>query len=145
MKTHISLSTSELVQSVAFYRTLLGAEPTKRRADYALFVTEAPALELALDRKTRAHVDDSTHYGIAVETADEVDSAIARLRLAGIAVSVERDATCCYAKQTKVWASDPDGRRWEVYAVLEETEARDDGSVTCCSDDDPKAADCCAA
>jgi len=38
---------------------------------------------------------------------------------------VEREETCCYANQTKVWASDPEGRRWETYFVHEDTEERD--------------------
>src|SRR6266567_1603143 len=28
---------------------------------------------------------------------------------------------CCYAVQDKVWVSDPDGARWEVYTVLEDS------------------------
>jgi hypothetical protein len=31
---------------------------------------------------------------------------------------------------TKVWASDPDGRRWEIYIVLADTEERDE---MCCT------------
>ena len=34
-----------------------------------------------------------------------------------------RDTTCCYARQDKVWVSDPAGHRWEVYTVLEDVEA----------------------
>ena len=144
MKTHINLATSDLERSVAFYRTLLDAEPAKSFPDYALFITENPGLELALDRSARARGEESAHYGVAVDTVDAVDAAIARLQRAGLDVDVEREETCCYAKQTKVWAADPDGRRWEVYAVLEDTEARDGGDVTCCSDEDPNAEECCA-
>ena len=46
MKTHLHLSTRDLDESVAFYRTLLGSEPRKSYGDYALFVTEDPGLEL---------------------------------------------------------------------------------------------------
>jgi hypothetical protein len=34
--------------------------------------------------------------------------------------------------QTKVWASDPEGRRWETYFVIEDVEARDDAAPACC-------------
>lgn len=41
---------------------------------------------------------------------------------AGLALDIEIEETCCYAKQSKARATDPDGRRWEVYTVLEETQ-----------------------
>ena len=144
MKTHINFATRDLDKSVAFYRTLLDAEPAKSFADYALFITEHPGLELALDRSARARAGESAHYGVAVDSVEAVDAAIARLQSAGLDVDVEREETCCYAKQTKVWAADPDGRRWEIYAVLEDTETRDGDDVTCCSDEDPNAEACCA-
>jgi len=144
MKTHINFGTHDLEKSVAFYRTLLAAEPLKSFGDYALFVTENPGLELALDRSPRASAPDTAHYGVAVESVEAVDEAISRLEGAGFPVDIEREETCCYAKQTKVWAADPDGRRWEVYAVLEDTETRDGGETTCCSDTDPNADECCA-
>jgi catechol 2,3-dioxygenase-like lactoylglutathione lyase family enzyme len=49
MKMHLNLATRDLDASVVFYRTLLLAEPTKHYADYALFLTDKPGLELALD------------------------------------------------------------------------------------------------
>lgn len=144
MKTHINFAAHDLAKSVAFYRTLLDAAPVKSLDDYALFVTETPGLELALDRGAALRSVESAHFGIAVDSVAAVDAAIARLESAGIETAVERDETCCYAKQTKVWAADPDGRRWEIYAVLEETETRDGGGSTCCSDADPDADECCA-
>lgn len=130
MKTHLNLRTSDLDRSVSFYRTLLDAMPAKHLADYALFITQNPGLELALDYDTSVRVDDAQHFGVVVDSTQEVDAAIARLQSAGIQTDVEREETCCYAKQTKVWAADPDGRRWEVYTVHEETQERDESS--CC-------------
>jgi catechol 2,3-dioxygenase-like lactoylglutathione lyase family enzyme len=143
MKTHLNLRTADLEASVAYYKVLLNAEPAKRLDDYALFLTDDPGLELALDRGSAMHLAESAHYGIVVESASAVDSAIARLRDAGVPVKVERDETCCYAKQTKVWSSDPDGRRWEVYTVLEETVERDDAQTTCCEEAEGTDAACC--
>lgn len=121
MKMHMNLRTSDLDKSIAFYRTLLDAQPAKHFDDYALFVTEDPGLELALDLDAGASVFDSDHFGVALDSVQAVDDAIARLTAAQLPVSVEREETCCYAVQTKVWTADPDGRRWEVYTVLEET------------------------
>ena len=132
MKMHLNLATRDLDRSVAFYSTLLGAQPAKKLAGYALFVTEQPALELALDLDAGTQAGHGQHFGIVVDSTDAVDAQIARLQGAGHAVDVERDETCCYAVQTKVWASDPEGRRWETYVVHEESEARDDADTTCC-------------
>jgi catechol 2,3-dioxygenase-like lactoylglutathione lyase family enzyme len=132
MKMHLNLATRDLDRSVAFYSSLLGAPPAKRRGDYALFVTEQPGLELALDLDSDAVAGHGQHFGIVVDSTDAVDAQIARLESAGYAIDVEREETCCYANQTKVWASDPEGRRWETYVVHEETEARDDAATTCC-------------
>jgi catechol 2,3-dioxygenase-like lactoylglutathione lyase family enzyme len=144
MKTHLNFGARDLARSVAFYRTLLDAEPAKSYSDYALFITDDPGLELALDRMPKAEPGRSEHFGIVVDSTEAVEAAIARLQDAGLPIDVEREETCCYANQTKVWAADPDGRRWEVYTVLEETETRNDGDVTCCSDTDPDADECCA-
>ncbi|HLI95296.1 MAG TPA: ArsI/CadI family heavy metal resistance metalloenzyme [Candidatus Baltobacteraceae bacterium] len=132
MKTHLNFATADLEQSVAFYSTLLDARPAKVQDDYALFITDEPGLELALDLNDAVSPARDAHYGIYVETADDVERAIERLQGAGLAASIEREETCCYASQTKVWAIDPEGRRWEVYTVHEETDQRDD----CCASPD---------
>jgi catechol 2,3-dioxygenase-like lactoylglutathione lyase family enzyme len=144
MKTHLNLATKDLQKSVAFYATLLGATPAKVLDDYALFVTEDPGLELALDLREAVAPGHDVHYGIFVESADEVDRAIDRLAAAGLATSVEREESCCYANQTKVWAVDPEGRHWEIYTVHADTEERNPGSTSCCSLGDQDR-DCCVA
>lgn len=133
MKTHLSLATTDLDKSVAFYRTLLNSAPTKHLADYALFVTDDPGLELALDVNPEPKATRGQHFGVVVDSEQAVESAIERLQSAGLDTFVERETTCCYAKQTKVWATDPDGHRWEVYTVHEETEGRDDADMSCCA------------
>lgn len=123
MKTHLHLETANLQKSVDFYRLLLNAEPVKQFDDYALFISGDPGLELAIGARTNVQTTHGAHFGIAVETVESVDEAIDRLQSAGIRTEIEREETCCYAKQTKLWATDPDGRRWEVYTVLEEMNA----------------------
>ncbi|HYK54684.1 MAG TPA: ArsI/CadI family heavy metal resistance metalloenzyme [Candidatus Eremiobacteraceae bacterium] len=140
MKTHMNFATRDLAKSVDFYKTLLDAQPLKSLDDYALFVTDDPGLELALDLNRKA-TPGHEHYGLVVDSTAEVDRAAARLSEAGLAIDLEREEVCCYAKQTKVWATDPDGRRWEVYTVLEETEQRD--ASDCCSDDCTTNEACC--
>ena len=129
MKTHLNLATTDLEKSVAFYSTLLNAQPTKLVSDYALFITDEPGLELALDVRESVTPAHDAHFGVYVESVADVERAIERLEARGLAESVEREDTCCYAKQTKVWASDPEGRRWEIYTVHEDT---DSGERSCC-------------
>lgn len=132
MKTHLNFATRDLDKSVVFYSALLGATPAKVLPDYALFVTEQPGLELALDLRSHVEAGSDVHYGVCVESATDVDTAIARLEKAELVSSIEREETCCYANQTKVWATDPEGRRWEVYTVHEDTEERDESPAECC-------------
>jgi catechol 2,3-dioxygenase-like lactoylglutathione lyase family enzyme len=132
LKLHLNFATHDLAASVAFYRTLLQAEPAKHYGDYALFLTETPGLELALDLDPEACICEGAHYGLVVEAPEAVEAAIARLQTAGYPTEIEREATCCYAVQNKVWATDPDGRRWETYHVLAETEARDAATAPAC-------------
>jgi catechol 2,3-dioxygenase-like lactoylglutathione lyase family enzyme len=144
MKTHLNFATADLAQSVSFYSTLLNTKPNKTLADYALFITEEPGLELALDLRISVNPTLDAHFGIYVETVQDVEAAITRLESAGLADSIERQDTCCYANQTKVWATDPDGRRWEVYTVHEDTEERDNDDTLCCSTDAIDGRVCCA-
>jgi catechol 2,3-dioxygenase-like lactoylglutathione lyase family enzyme len=132
MKTHFNFATADLNASVSFYSSLFKARPAKVRPDYALFIVDDPGIELALDARAEVRPTTDAHYGIYVESSSDVNDAIDRLTAAGLPTAVEREETCCYANQTKVWATDPDGRRWEIYTVHEETQERDDPS--CCAE-----------
>jgi len=135
MKTHLNLSTRDLDASVKFYRTLLAAEPSKHYAGYALFLTDEPGLELALSLDPETGTMSDAHYGIAVDDPDLVGAAIDRLVAGGHQIEIETGETCCYARQDKVWATDPDGRRWETYYVIEETAERNSENMSCCGGD----------
>jgi catechol 2,3-dioxygenase-like lactoylglutathione lyase family enzyme len=143
MKTHLHLSAHDLEASVGFYRTLLNAEPLKRHEDYVLFVTEDPGLELALSLDPQAKAPPGVHFGIVADTPNLVEVAIERLKSAGVPVDIETGETCCYAVQNKVWATDPDGRRWETYYVIAEAEERESEGMSCCQDLGGEAAACC--
>lgn len=144
MKTHLNLATTDLAKSVSFYSVLLNAQPAKVLSDYALFITEDPGLELALDLRDSVKPTSDTHFGVYVESTEDVERAIGRLEANGLADSIEREDVCCYANQTKVWASDPEGRRWEIYTVHEDTEERDNDDTICCSSDESNRT-CCVA
>jgi hypothetical protein len=141
VKIHLSFATTSLGKSIEFYSMLLNAAPAKVLPDYALFITDQPPLELALNAAEAVTLAADAHYGIFVETTQAAEHAIARLQNAGLACAIEREQTCCYANQTKVWATDPTGRRWEIYTVHEETEEGGSPDSTCCADADDA---CCA-
>lgn len=121
-RIHIGLEAADLERSIAFYRVLLDAEPTKLRPGYAKFEPDEPAVSLSLVQgsgQAGALLPTSQHFGIRVETPGDVRVAQERLAAAGLATRLQEGTDCCYAVQDKVWASDPDGHRWEVYTVLD--------------------------
>src|SRR6266568_7865874 len=139
---HLSLDVPDLDGAVDFYRELLGVEPAKRKPNYAKFEVADPPVALALQQATRPGL---SHLGIRVDSTATVEAASSRLAASGLATFDERDTTCCYARQDKVWVSDPAGNRWEVYTLLEDVDddhehERPEASA-CCSE---RTESCCA-
>jgi len=133
---HLSLNVADLERSVAFYAAFFGAPPHKRRPGYANFDLDRPPLKLALEQAPPGAAPAApgatgplNHLGVQVEDPADVQAARDRLVAAGLATFDERDVTCCYARQDKVWATDPDGNRWEVYALLADADERGDGAL----------------
>ena len=120
-RIHIALAVADLEKSVAFYRALFGQGPTKARPGYAKFEVAEPPVNLALNAVGGATgpTNPVAHFGVQVKSAAAVGVVAERLRAAGLATRDEENVTCCYAVQTKVWAADPDGNKWEVYVVLD--------------------------
>jgi catechol 2,3-dioxygenase-like lactoylglutathione lyase family enzyme len=122
MKAHVSLNVTDIGRSVDFYRRFFGAEPVKRRPDYAKFDLAAPALNLTLNLRPPAQDGEHgrlAHLGVQVDGHEGVAAARERLAAAGMIARDEADTVCCYARQDKVWATDPDGNPWEVFFVVE--------------------------
>jgi catechol 2,3-dioxygenase-like lactoylglutathione lyase family enzyme len=126
-RMQLALNVNDIDQAVAFYTRLLGEEPAKRRPGYANFAVADPPLKLVLIESPGAD-ERINHLGIEVETAAEVVAADLRLRAEGAETDPETGVECCYALQDKVWLTDPDGARWEVYTVLGDAGA---GSACC--------------
>jgi catechol 2,3-dioxygenase-like lactoylglutathione lyase family enzyme len=142
-RVHVSFETADLGVSTRFYTELFGVGPDKQRDDYARFQPEGVPVCLSLVPGTPKV--GASHFGIKLGSTAEVTDVRARLQRAGIAGAVEEATTCCYAVQDKVWASDPDGRAWEVYTVTDELGATlksDTGA--CCATEQPARAGCCA-
>ena len=131
---HVSLAVPDVAAAVDFYRELLGVAPAKERPGYAKFELADPPVALALQESRQRGL---SHLGVRVETTAEVEAASSRLKESGLVTLDERDTSCCYARQDKVWVSDPAGHRWELYTVLEDVEEEDErgasSETVCCA------------
>ena len=116
-RVQLALRVSDLEGSIAFYRSLFGVEPAKRRPGYANFAITEPPLKLVLIEGRPDQPTVMDHLGVEVETTAEVDAATERLSGLGLFTQVENDTTCCYALQDKVWVHGPGREPWEVYTV----------------------------
>ena len=153
-RVQLALNVSDIDEAVAFYATLFGTQPAKRRPGYANFAVTDPPLKLVLiespDDRGHGVRGALNHLGVEVESTEEVTAATARLSGHGLDTTTEDATSCCYALQDKVWVEDPNGAPWEVYTVLADdpdaepstgvpsancctgTSVAPDGSTACC-------------
>ena len=134
-RVQLALNVDDLERSIDFYRRLFGTEPAKVRPGYANFAVAEPPLKLVL-MENPGQGGSINHLGVEVEDVDAVDAIQARLSDDGLGSVDERGTTCCYAKQDKFWVEEtPDGERWEVYTVLEDSASfsAPAGEPACCA------------
>jgi catechol-2,3-dioxygenase len=140
---HVHVGVKDLDQSIGFYSTLFGAQPTVTKQDYAKWMLEDPRINFAISAGHHA-AKGIEHLGIQVDTAEELGDVYTNLKQAGRPVLEEGATTCCYAKSEKSWISDPDGIIWEAFHTTGEAtvygDSPDLGAVS------PNAAEalCCA-
>ncbi|MDE3217731.1 MAG: VOC family protein, partial [Nitrospirota bacterium] len=104
---------------VAFYQKVFGVAPQKQTTDYAKFDLTEPPLNLALVSSTGA-ISSVNHLGIEVESADDIAKWKQQLLERNILEKVEEGIACCFARQDKLWFTDPDGNSWEIFTVHEQ-------------------------
>ncbi|HWF59936.1 MAG TPA: ArsI/CadI family heavy metal resistance metalloenzyme [Nitrospira sp.] len=119
MRPHISLDVRDVSKSVAFYEKVFSVKPQKQVADYAKFDLKSPALNFSLVSST-GEVSAVDHLGIEVETIEEIAEWKARLQHEGILEKVVENIACCFARQDKLWFTDPDGNAWEIFTIHEQ-------------------------
>ncbi len=120
-RIQLALNVDDLEQAVSFYSQLFKTQPAKRKPGYANFAIAEPPLKLVLIENPGAG-GSINHLGVEVPTSAEVTAENARFVDAGLVTLDEREQTCCYATQDKVWVTGPSGERWEVYTVLADSE-----------------------
>lgn len=123
-KIHVALNVNNLEESLKFYRALWGIEPAKVRTGYAKFDVFDPPVNMTLNENPAKLQNGSggvNHLGIQVGATETVLAMRDRLIERGLPIALEETNTsCCYAVQDKVWVTDPNGYRWEVFVVLED-------------------------
>jgi catechol 2,3-dioxygenase-like lactoylglutathione lyase family enzyme len=118
LKTHVALNVTNIEKSVAFYQAMFGVAPVKHKLDYAKFDLANPPLNLTLNLAENVQPGGAlSHLGVQVDSSNDVQEAIERFKEAGLTLFEEKDTNCCYALQDKVWVTDPDGNRWEIFVV----------------------------
>ncbi len=120
-RLHVHVAVEDLAKSISFYATLFGAEPVVVKEDYAKWMLDDPRVNFAIsDRAAVAGVD---HFGIQVESGEELAELAGRLKAAG-EVTRDQEATAgCYARSDKAWVNDPNGLRWETFFTFGEARA----------------------
>jgi catechol 2,3-dioxygenase-like lactoylglutathione lyase family enzyme len=132
MRPHLSLDVRNVPVSVAFYQKVFGVAPQKQTQDYAKFDLIEPPLNFSLVSST-GRLSTVDHLGIEVESMEEIAVWKEHLQAQGILERVEENTACCFARQDKLWFSDPDGNAWEVFTVHEQLPV--DGTLSntgCC-------------
>src|SRR4030095_129996 len=120
LKAHLALNVKNIDESIAFYRKMLGIEPSKVRTGYAKFDVQNPPLNLTLNQGVFDNQGALSHLGIQVQDTDDVLAMRKKWEEAGLLTRDEMQTNCCYALQDKTWVRDPDGNEWEVFVVLQD-------------------------
>jgi catechol 2,3-dioxygenase-like lactoylglutathione lyase family enzyme len=131
---HIHIGVEKLDESIRFYSALFGAEPVKRKPDYAKWLLEDPHVNFAIS--TRAKKNGMDHLCIQVDKEEELAELRQRLKAADMGIVEEGETTCCYARSDKSWIQDPAGIAWEAYRTMEDAQLFSDqpeqsGSACC--------------
>jgi catechol 2,3-dioxygenase-like lactoylglutathione lyase family enzyme len=129
---HVHLHVADLAQSIGFYSKLFAAEPARHESDYAKWMLEDPPVNFAIS--TRGEAGRIDHLGIQTDNAVDLAELQARARNADLALEVEGETSCCYARSDKHWVTDPQGVAWEHFHTLADipTFGGEQAAQACC-------------
>lgn len=111
---HVHIHVSDLVQNIAFYSRLFGAEPSVVKSDYAKWMLDDPRVNFAISTD-KAGTIGIAHLGLQAERPEDLAAIGERLKAADAVALAEAGTTCCYARSDKFWAVDPQGVQWESF------------------------------
>lgn len=149
---HVHVAVADLDQSIRFYSTLFGTQPTVRKPDYAKWMLDDPRINFAVSKRTEKF--GVNHLGLQVDSAAELTAMRGQIERVNSAMLAEIGAQCCYAKSDKYWITDPQGVAWETFHSLgaipvygEDSEPAKEHSSCCVPETpakSPAATSCCS-
>ncbi len=135
-RMHVSLYVSDIEKTIGFYNLFFGQKPAKIRKGYTKYILAEPSLIISFVENPERVQQHFGHMGFQVETLEQLNERLKIARKAGLVTLEEIGTNCCFAKQDKFWATDPDGVQWEVYYFHEDAEFNDphyeESSSACC-------------
>ena len=117
-RIHIGMNVENLDESIRFYSDLFGQAPSMAKDDYAKWMLDDPRVNFSITARDRTA--EKVHFGIQVESSDELAETARRLDGAGREVVAEEGAVCCYHRSEKAWVADPQGFLWETFLTTGE-------------------------
>ena len=148
MRMQLALNVDDLEKAIEYYGALFGVPVHKREPGYANFVVPDHHLKLVLFEAPGT--ERLNHLGFEVFSDEEVAATARRLESAGLLDERQEGEVCCFARQNKAIAHDPQGLMWEWYRVLEDSptffeEPAGSGETgACCGAEKSGTAGCCA-
>lgn len=137
---HVNVSVADLDQSIDFYNTLFGQQPSLQKDDYAKWMLDDPRVNFAISKSSRS--SGINHIGLQAATMDELGEIQQRLEAAGEQTFDQPAAECCYASSSKTWVQDPDAVRWETFVTHGQITQYGEDNVPVAGDDEQTR--CCA-
>ncbi len=113
MKLHVSMKVGDFESAIRFYSAMFNQEPLIRKAGYAKWDVQDPAVNFVIEAGDGDGRLD--HLGIQVESSTELDSLADRMRGMGRPFLDVQRTTCCYAKMEKAWVKGAAGEKWEAF------------------------------
>lgn len=131
MRMQLALNVDDLEQAIEYYGALFDVPVNKREAGYANFVVPDHQLKLVLFEAPGA--ERLNHVGFEVFDDEAVKRTAGRLKSVNLLAEHQQGEVCCYARQNKAVAYDPQGLMWEWYRLLEDTPTFfEDAKGACC-------------
>ena len=141
-RLHVNLKVKDLDQSMLFYSTLFGAEPTVTKSDYAKWMLDDPRVNFSIVALPNGGHGGIEHLGIQAETEEEMVELRRRIGTIEGEVFDEGETICCYHASDKTWVTDAQGVSWETFFTSGEADSMkapaSEATSDCCE------SSCCA-
>ena len=120
---HVNAEEAKFEQSVAFYTTLFGQDPSKTRPHYAKWMLDDPKVNFVVEViEIEGDQPGIHHVGIQVDEPDELHDILDNLKTAEAPLLEVGETVCCFSKSEKNWTIDPSGLRWETFRSMGDVE-----------------------